>query len=189
MAKAWTYPIGLVALALAAVPSAAQAAPAPAITSDTTLKFGEKGVLNMDGWDPKSEKFKARKSPVAVRVLKIDKGKAADVKKLRLPAAASGMVPYYIRAELSYAGADFTGSGPLFDGAFSDGSSSTALITSEDVGPCANTDTVTLDKKHKTVLQCTAVLAPAKVPVVSAYLFYSVSEHKSVKVSWTKSGE
>lgn len=179
---------GFVALALAAVPCAAQAAPAAGITSDTTLKFGEKGVLKLDGWDPKSEKFKARKSAVAVRVIKIDKGKTSDLKGLGLPKSATGMVPYYIRSELSYTGADFTGGGPSFSGAFSDGSGATALITSQDVGPCADTPTVTLDKKHRTVLQCTAVLAPPKVPVVGAYLFYSVDTHKSVKVTWTKKG-
>jgi hypothetical protein len=184
-----TYPIVLVAVALAAVPCAAQAAPAGVITSDTTLKFGQKGVLTLDGWDPTSEKFKSRKAPVAVRVLKIDKGKASDLKNQGLPASATGMVPYYIRSEVSYAGADWEGSPPLFSGQFSDGSSASALITSRDVGPCAYTSTITLNKKQRTGLNCRVVLAPAKVPVVSAYLFHPVGEHKSIKVTWNKTGK
>lgn len=55
-------------------------------------------------------------------MLKIDKGKASDLKGQRLPASATGMVPYYIRAELSYAGADFQGPAPAIGGQFSDGS-------------------------------------------------------------------
>lgn len=105
------------------------------ITSDTTLKFGQKGVLTLDGWDPTSEKFKSRKAPVAVRVLKIDKGKASDLKGQGLPAAATGMEPYYIRSEVSYTGADWEGSPPSIGGEFSDGSSASGLITSRAVGP------------------------------------------------------
>lgn len=156
------------------------------ITSDTILKFGQKGVLNLDGFD---ENAKTRKSPVAVRVLKIEKGKASDLKGQALPASATGMVPYYIRAELSYAGADFQGSAPSFSGEFSDGSDASGLITSRDVGPCAYTSTIRLNKKQRTGLDCTVVLAPPKVPVVSAYFFHSVDKRRSIKVTWTKSGQ
>lgn len=180
---------GFLALALAAAPCAAQAAQPGVITSDTTLKFGQKGTFNLDGWDPNSEKYKARKSAVAVRVLKIDKGKASDLKGHGLPASATGMVPYYIRSELSYAGAEFHGSPPLFGGEFSDGSGAASLITSDAIGPCADTSTITVGKKHRTALDCTTVLAPAKVAVVKASFFYSVDKHRSVKVTWTKTGK
>jgi hypothetical protein len=189
MPKAWTYPVGLVALAMAAVPCAAQAAPAGPITSDTVLKFGVKGVLTLDGWDPTSEKFKSRKAPVAVRVLKVEAGKASDMKNQGLPASTTGMVPFYIRSEVSYTGADWEGSPPLFSGEFSDGSDASALITSRDFGPCAYTSTITLNKKQRTGLSCRVVLAPAKVPVVAAYLFHPVGEHKSIKVTWNKTGK
>lgn len=185
MRKSWTYPLGLVALGLAAVPCPAQAAPAGVITSDTTLKFGQKGVLNLDGFD---KNFKTRRSPVAVRVLKIEKGKASDLKGQGLPVSTTGMVPYYIRSELSYAGADFQGSAPPFGGAFSDGSDATSLITTRDLGPCAYTSTIRVTKKQRSGLNCTAVLAPPKVPVVGAYFFYSVDKHRSIKMAWTKSG-
>lgn len=185
MPKSWMYPLGLVVLALAAVPCAAEAAPAGVITSDTTLKFGQKGVLNLDGWD---KNFDLRRSPVAVRVLKIEKGKAADMKGKGLPASATGMVPYYIRAELSYAGADFEGSAPPFGGAFSDGSSAGSVITTRDFGPCAYSSSIKLNKKQRTGLDCSVVLAPPKVPVVSAYFFHSVNKQKSIRVAWTKTG-
>jgi hypothetical protein len=189
MPKSWTFPVGLLALAMAAVPCAAVAAPAGPITEDTTLKFGQKGVLVLGGWDPSAEKFTSRKAPVGVRVLKIDKGKASDMKGQGLPASATGMVPFYIRTEVSYAGADWTGSPPLMGGEFSDGSSASGVITSRDFGPCAYTSDITLSKKQRTGLSCRVVLAPATVPVVAAWMFNTVGEHKSIKVTWNKTGK
>ena len=190
MAKHRVAVTGFVAaLALAAAPCAAQAGPAKAITKDTILKIGTKGVLNLDGWDPKSEKFKSRRADVAVRVTKIEKGKVSDLKGLGLPKSATGMVPYYIRSELSYVGADFQGSVPLFDGEFSDGSRAAAILTSRDVGPCAITHTIELSKKQKTSYVCTAVLAPPKVPVVSASVFHPIPKKPAIYVRWTKTGK
>lgn len=174
------------ALALAAVPCAAQAGTAKAITTDTTLKIGQKGVLNLDGYD---KNFKSRKADVAVRVTKIEKGKVSDLKGHGLPASATGMVPYYIHSELSYAGADFQGSPVLFGGEFSDGSGAGSVITSENIGPCAHVSDIKLSKKQKTGTACEVALAPPKVPVVSAYTFQSVDKKRSIKVKWTKTGK
>lgn len=174
--------IGCVALALAAVPGAAHAAPAKEITADTKFKFGQGGVLQLEGFD---EKYKLRKSPVEVRVVQIEKGKISDAKGQGLPVSAKGMVPWYLRAELRYAGADFQGSAPSFGGAFSDGSSAGSLITTRDFGPCAYTSTIRLNKKQRTGRDCSVLLAPRGVPVVSAYLFASVGK-RSVKITWKK---
>lgn len=175
----------LAALMLAAgagAASAAPATPAPKVTtSDTTLKIGQKVVVRLDGFD---ERFKSRRSPVRVQVVRIEKGKPADLKGSGLPASTTGMVPFYIRAVLSYAGADFQGSAPLFSGSFFDGSRAGAVITSRDIGPCAAGDTIKLSKQQRNGRDCTVVLAPPGVQVVAADIFVQNDKGDSFTVTW-----
>jgi hypothetical protein len=182
---------GACALALCAAPATAVAAAATpalaegAITSDTTFKIGKKARLKlMEYGDQPGEK--KHRVPVDVRVVKIEKGKPADLKGSGLPASTTGMVPWYIRSEIGYAGADFTSIYPSFRGGFSDGSSATSVYFNKKIGSCEETSGPKLNKKQRTVRSCNVVLAPPGVPVDRASTYYSVSEHRSVTVTWKK---
>ncbi|MGQ0844340.1 MAG: hypothetical protein ACT4QF_09400 [Sporichthyaceae bacterium] len=191
MTKLRKFSTGVCVLALCAVPSTAVAvesapgASGRAITSDTTLKMGKKGLLELVNYAVRSGE-KNRRVPVNVRVVKIEKGKASDLKGKGLPASTTGMVPWYIRSELSYAGGDFDSLFPSFRGGFSDGSTATDLFTNKKIGSCKEASSAKLNKKQRTALNCQVVLAPAGVPVDRAFTYHSATENRSVTVTWKK---
>jgi hypothetical protein len=183
MVKVRAVPTVLVTLTLAAVPCDAHAAGAPpgVLTSDTTLKIGQTGVLKLDGFD---EHYKPRRSPVGVQVSKIEQGKPSDLNGKGLPVAAKGMVPRYIHSLFSYTNAAYQGSPPPFSGEFADDSNATALIRSENIGPCPYVDNVKLSQQQKTVAACDVVLAPPGVKVVGAFIFVTTDAKRSIEVTW-----
>lgn len=191
MTKLRKISTGVFALVLCVVPSTAVAvestpgASDKAITSDTTLKMGKKGLLELVNY-AKSSREKNRRVPVDVRVVEIEKGKASDLKGKGFPASATGMVPWYIRVELGYAGGDYDSLFPSFRGGFADGSSTATVLTTEKIGPCKELLGAKLNKKQRIARNCTVVLAPAGVPVVRAFTYHSVSANRSVTVTWKK---
>jgi hypothetical protein len=176
----------LVASALVAVPGAARAAAAPpaVITSDTTLKFGQTGVLKLDGFDGQAKQFKALRAPVGVQVAGIEQGKPSDLNVKGVPTAAKGQVPWYIRSVFSYANADWEGSPPPFLGLFADGSSASALIGADKIGPCVHVDDIILNKQHPSVARCEVVLAPPGEKIVAADTSFNSDAHRPIEVTW-----
>lgn len=176
----------LALLALAAAPGAIRAAeaapsaPAPrVITSDTTLKIGQKGVV-------KVRRLDNVKVPVGIRVVKIQKGKPADLKNKGVPASANGMVPYYIRVVLSYEGADYHGVPGSFYGRSADGSRATLLITSADIGPCNEDSIIKLSKQQRTAVACEVVLVPQGGSVTAAEFSENNEAGRLFTVTWQK---
>ncbi|HEX3827824.1 MAG TPA: hypothetical protein VHV82_11180 [Sporichthyaceae bacterium] len=176
----WTV---LVASALVAVPGVARAAGPPGlITSETTLKVGQTGLVRMESYDAN---FKVSRVPVSVAVIRIEKGNASDLNGKKLPASAKGLVPWYIHESYTWANADFNGQIADFSGMYSDGSGADAVIGAGNVGDCpAAPNELKLTSKQRTVLACEVVLAHPGVPVVSAGAFFSNSEHDSFEVYW-----
>lgn len=186
MPKLRSVSIALAALTLAAGLGPAHAAevatakPAPkVISSDTTLKIGQKGVV-------KVRSLGNVKVPVGIRVVKIQKGKPADLKGQGLPASTNGMVPFYIRVVLSYAGTDYHGVPGSFNGKTADGYRATLLITSADIGPCNEDSIIKVSKQQRTATACEVVLVPRGATVVAAEFSENNEAGRLFTVTWQK---
>ena len=174
---------GLMLAAVSGAVHAAEATPArlapTVITADTTLKFRQKGVVKVRNLDNS-------KVPVGIRVMKIQKGKPADLKGQGVPPSAKGMVPYYIRVVFSYAGADYRGAPGSFYGKSADGSRGALLITSADIGPCVEDSIITLSKRQPTAPACEVILVPRGVSVVAAEFNETNEAGRLFTVTWQK---
>ena len=155
--------------------------PTPAvITSDTTLKLGQKGVIKVRNLDNK-------KVPVAIRVTKLQKGKPADLRGQGLrPSDTKGMVPFYIRVVLNYAGADYHGDPGNFYGVSSDGSRSLLLGSSKGIGPCTEDSIVTISKSQRRASACVVVLVARGAKLVAAEFNENNEAGQLFTVAWRK---
>lgn len=187
MTKCRTISTALVTLILTAGTSAAYASEQassdpspPVLTANAELRFGQKAVVNTIAYGGEA-------LPVGITVVKIHKGKPSDLKETDLPPLGDGMVPWYIRSVLSYAGKNFRGGIPSVGGKLSDGSYTAPGVVSGEVKPCTREYGTKLTAKHRTYAYCDIVLAPRGVKVVAAdYRQRNADGSWAFDVTWHK---